>query len=114
MLRKNWPLLAGRLLKFAKSIERQMWDFETPLRQHPNVKHDIINKLESRNFTIDKLKELDAKEIGHLIHHVRAGQDIKKAAFEVPMLEIEASIQPITRTVLRVKLRIDPKFRYCT
>ena len=45
VLRKNWPLLAGRLLKFAKSIERQMWDFETPLRQHPNVKHDIINKL---------------------------------------------------------------------
>ena len=114
VLRKNWPLLAGRILQFSKTIEKQMWGFESPLRQHPSVKSEILTKMESRNFTIDKLRELEAKEIGHLIHHVRAGQDIKKAAFEVPMLEIEASIQPITRTVLRVKLRIDPKFRYCT
>ena len=52
VLRKNWPLLAGRVLKFAKTIERQMWDFESPLRQHPNLKHEILTKLESRNFTI--------------------------------------------------------------
>ena len=37
-LRRNWPLLAGRILKFAKTIERQMWDFETPLKQHPSVR----------------------------------------------------------------------------
>jgi len=37
-LRRNWPLLAGRLLKFAKTLERQMWDFENPLRQHPGLK----------------------------------------------------------------------------
>ena len=38
-LRRNWPLLAGRILKFAKTIERQMWDFETPLKQHPSVRY---------------------------------------------------------------------------
>ena len=112
VLRKNWPLLAGRVLQFAKTIERQMWGFESPLRQHPSVKAEILTKMESRNFTIDKLRELEAKEIGHLIHHVRAGTDVKKAAFEVPMIEIEATIQPITRTVLRVKLLVIPKFRW--
>ena len=111
VLRKNWPLLAGRLLKFAKSIERQMWDFETPLRQHPNLKPEIVTKLESRNFTIDKLRELEAKEVGALIHHHRAGHEVKKAAFEIPIIEIEANIQPITRTVLRVRLSIYPKFK---
>ena len=80
-----------------------MWDFETPLRQHPYVKPDILTKLEARNFTIDKLRELDVKELGHMIHHVRAGADVKKAAWEIPQVEIEANIQPITRTVLRVK-----------
>ena len=40
-LRRNWPLLAGRILKFAKTIERQMWDFETPLKQHPSVRYEI-------------------------------------------------------------------------
>ena len=112
VLRKNWPLLAGRILKVAKTIERQMWDFETPMRQHPAVKLEILTKLESKNFTVDKLRELDHKEIGHLIHHVRAGTDVKKASWEIPMVEIEASIQPITRTVLRVRLTVDSKFRY--
>ena len=83
VLRKNWPLLAGRILKLAKTIERQMWDFETPLRQHPGVRQEILQKLEQRNFTLDKLREMESKEIGHLISHVRAGGDIKRAAHEV-------------------------------
>ena len=58
-------------LKVSKSIEKRMWDFETPLRQHPYVKPDILTKLEARNFTIDKLRELDVKELGHMIHHGR-------------------------------------------
>ncbi len=62
--------------------------------------------------TLEKLRELDSKEIGRLIHHDRAGPDIKRAAFEIPKIELEASIQPITRTVLRVKLTVTPDFRY--
>ena len=46
-----------------------MWDFETPLRQHPYVKPDILTKLEARNFTIDKLRELDVKDLGHMINN---------------------------------------------
>ena len=61
---------------------------------------------------MDKLRELDGKEIGHLLHHVKAGSDIKKAAFEIPNVDLEATIQPITRTVLRVKLSIFPNFRW--
>eukprot|EP00095_Tigriopus_kingsejongensis_P005309 maker-scaffold337_size202799-snap-gene-1.20 protein:Tk05309 transcript:maker-scaffold337_size202799-snap-gene-1.20-mRNA-1 annotation:"activating signal cointegrator 1 complex subunit 3" len=110
VLRKNWPLLAGRLLKFSKTIEKQMWDFENPLKQHLGLKYEILNKLESRNFTLDRLREMDAKEIGHLIHHVKAGADVKKAAFEIPHIELDATIQPITRTVLRVRLKIKPDF----
>ena len=44
VLRKNWPLLAGRVLKFSKTIEKQMWDFESPLRQIPTVKAEILHK----------------------------------------------------------------------
>ena len=97
VLRKNLPLLSGRILKFAKSVEKQMWDFEHPLKQHPGVRPEILAKLENRNFTIDKLRELDEKEIGHLIRHVNAGASLKRAAEEIPLIELSADIQPITR-----------------
>ena len=112
VLNKNLPFLSGRMLRFAKVIEKQMWDFEHPLRQHPLIKQDIVSKLENRNFTLEKLRELDGKEIGHLIHHVNAGHNIKRAAEEIPLVEIDANTQPITRTVLRVRLTIRPNFRW--
>merc|ERR1719312_1961599 len=112
VLRKNLPLLSGRMLRFAKVIEKQMWEFEHPLKQHPILKPELVSKLENRNFTLEKLRELDGKEIGHLIHHVNAGHNIKRAAEEIPLVELEASIQPITRTVLRVRLTIRPDFKW--
>ena len=59
----------------------------------------------------EKLREMDSKDIGLMLHHVKAGADVKKAAFEIPLIDIEATIQPITRTVLRVRLVVEPKFR---
>ena len=112
VLRKNLPLLSGRMLRFAKVIEKQMWDFEHPLRQHPLIKQELVSKLENRNFTLEKLRELDGKEIGHLIHHVNAGHNVKRAAEEIPLVEIEATTQPITRTVLRVRLTVRADFRW--
>ena len=112
VLHKNLPLLSGRMLRFAKTVEKQMWDFEHPLKQHPLLKPEVVGKLENRNVTLDKLREMDGKEIGHLIHHVSMGNFIRRAAEEIPMLDIEVNIQPITRTVLRVRLFIQAKFRW--
>ena len=50
--------------------------------------------------------------LGHMIHHVSMGSKIKQCVHQIPMLTIDASIQPITRTVLRVRLSILPDFRY--
>ena len=112
VLRKNLPLLSGRMLRFAKCIERQMWDFEHPLKQHPLLRPEIVSKLEDRNFTLDKLRELDPKEIGLLIRNQSAGAMVRRAAEEIPLLDIDVSIQPITRTVLRVRLTVLPRFRW--
>ena len=112
VLRKNLPLLSGRMLRFAKCIERQMWDFEHPLKQHPLLKPEIVAKFDDRNVTLDKLRELTGKEIGLLIRNVNAGAYIRRAAEEIPLLDIDVTIQPITRTVLRVRLTILPNFRW--
>lgn len=112
VLRKGWSLMAGRLLVFSKVLEQRLWSSENPLRQFRTLSFEILSKIENRNLTIDRLREMDATEIGHMIHHVNMGQTVKRCVEELPALGLEASIQPITRNVLRVRLVITPEFRW--
>ncbi|XP_052242448.1 activating signal cointegrator 1 complex subunit 3-like [Dreissena polymorpha] len=111
-LKKGWPIMAGRLLNLSKTIDKRIWGFETPLRQFSILSPEIINKLEAGKMKIERLREMDAKEIGHMVHHVKMGSIIKKCVHALPQLDLEATIQPITRTVLRVRLVITPMFHW--
>ena len=64
-LRKNVPVMAGRLLHMSKCLEKRMWGFEHPLRQFPMLTHDIFSKIEARKLTIEKLREMEPQEIGN-------------------------------------------------
>ena len=67
--------MAGRLLALSKTIEKRLWGFESPLRQFPQISHDIHRKLEARRLSIDRLREMDSREIGeslcltYISHH---------------------------------------------
>lgn len=47
-----------------------------------------------------------------MLHHVSVGLTVKQCVHQIPAITMEASIQPITRTVLRVRLVITPDFRW--
>lgn len=111
-LRKGWPVMAGRVLELCKVIERRQWAFESPLRQFSVLSPEIHRKLEARKMTLSKLREMDSREIGLMVSHVRMGGTIKACVDQLPTLDIEASIQPITRTVLRLRLTIRAAFRW--
>ncbi|XP_028280593.1 activating signal cointegrator 1 complex subunit 3 [Parambassis ranga] len=111
-LRKRWPAMTYRLLTLCKVIDKRLWAFAHPLRQFPNLSHVVLNRLEEKKLTVDKLKEMRKDEIGHMLHHVNIGLSVKQCAHQIPSLTMEASIQPITRTVLRVRLAITPDFRW--
>ncbi|XP_071491238.1 activating signal cointegrator 1 complex subunit 3-like [Diadema antillarum] len=111
-LRQGWPIMAANLLTLSKSIDRRLWAWENPLRQFSNLSFEILRKLEGAKLSVEKLKELESKEIGHLVHHVSMGPKIKACAQQLPSILLEASIQPITRTVLRVRLTITPDFTW--
>ena len=56
--------MSGRLLELSKVIEKRLWGFENPLRQFPVLTFEILSKLENKNLSVHKLKEMDPKEIG--------------------------------------------------
>ena len=62
-LRKNNPLLTGRCLLVSKMFEQQQWDFESPMRQFRMLNQDVIEKLENRNLTIHRMRDMDANEV---------------------------------------------------
>lgn len=49
---------------------------------------------------------------GHMLHHVNIGLTVKQCVHQIPSISMEATIQPITRTVLRVRLIVTPDFRW--
>ncbi|XP_028326089.1 activating signal cointegrator 1 complex subunit 3 isoform X2 [Gouania willdenowi] len=111
-LRKRWPAMTYRLLTLCKVIDKRLWGFAHPLRQFPNLSHVVLNRLEEKKLSVDKLREMRKDEIGHMLHHVNIGLTVKQCVHQIPAITMEANIQPITRTVLRVRLVITPDFRW--
>lgn len=112
MLSRNNAIMTGRLLIMAKMFEAQQWDFMTPLRQFHCLPFEIINKIEQRGLEVYKLQDMDVKEIGIILRDQRAGTLVKKCCEELPILDIEYSLQPITRTILRIRLKLIPEFQW--
>uniref|UniRef100_A0AAY4D056 Activating signal cointegrator 1 complex subunit 3 n=1 Tax=Denticeps clupeoides TaxID=299321 RepID=A0AAY4D056_9TELE len=111
-LRKRWPAMTYRLLNLSKVIDKRLWGWTHPLRQFPTLSPSVLSRLEEKNLTLDKLKDMKKDDIGHMLHHVNIGQKVKLCAHQLPCLLMEANIQPITRTVLRVRLTIIPDFKW--
>lgn len=111
-LRKRWPAMTYRLLTLCKVIDKRLWGFAHPLRQFNNLSHVVLNRLEEKKLTVDKLRDMKKDEIGHMLHHVNIGLTVKQCVHQIPSITMEANIQPITRTVLRVRLVVTPDFRW--
>ena len=53
-----------RLLTLSKMVDKRIWGFESPLRQFPILNFESLKKIEDKKLNIDKLREMEAKEIG--------------------------------------------------
>jgi Sec63 Brl domain len=51
-------------------------------------------------------------ELGELIRNPKMGKDLHKLITMVPRLELSASIQPLTRSLLKIDLVLTPDFRW--
>ncbi|KAK9850259.1 hypothetical protein WJX84_005584 [Apatococcus fuscideae] len=112
-LRRGWSSLAELMLTLSKAFELRIWGHQHPLRQFEQVlSHEVLFKMEDRGLTMERLETMDPREIGAVLRHPAQGPVVASCLASFPTLQLDVQLQPITRTVLRVQLTIEPTFEW--
>ena len=109
-LKKGWSSVAKIALDLCKMAERRMWPTMTPLRQFPFCPRDVLQKAERIDVPWASYFDLDPPRMGELLGMPKAGRTVCDLVSKFPRLDVQAQVQPITRSVLRVELTITPNF----
>ena len=112
-MKRGWSTSAVALLDLCKALERKIWPYMHPLRQFsPLLPESLADKLERKKMLLDDLVDLESAEIQRLLNHPSAGIVIQQCLEFFPSLELHAQMQPITSTVVQVRLELTPTFRW--
>ncbi|CAF1042145.1 unnamed protein product [Adineta steineri] len=112
VLQKKWAGSVDKILCLAKMIEKRMWQSMCPLRQFKKIPQLINQKIEKKNISWDRYFDLDANEIGEFLRAPKIGKMVYKYIHHIPKLDLNASILPITRSLLKIELTITPDFQW--
>ncbi|KAI4181858.1 MAG: hypothetical protein L6R41_006356 [Letrouitia leprolyta] len=111
-LKKGWASVAKTALDLCKMAEKRMWPTMTPLRQFPSCPRDVITKAEKMDVPWSSYFDLDPPRMGELLGMPKAGRTVCGLVQKFPRLEVQAQVQPVTRSMLRVELTITPNFEW--
>ena len=112
-LKRGWAQPAETALNLAKMVDKRMWGCMTPLRQFKNVPEEILRRIEKKEqLTWEHYYSMNAQQIGELIKFPKLGKPLHKMIHEFPRVELDAYVQPITRSCLKVELTVKPDFQW--
>ena len=60
----------------------------------------LIDKLERKRITLDRMAEMETRELGSAVRNERAAPMLMKYFGYIPYFSAQVALQPITRTVL--------------
>jgi activating signal cointegrator complex subunit 3 len=114
---------ALKLLRIAKSADKRIWWFQTPLRQFdkelaPNIYRALesrINdaKTESNAFEYAiSLLDMHSSEVGQLCHSSKDGKKVQSFVSYLPQIDVSCNVQPVTRAILRFQVTLTPIFTW--
>lgn len=111
-LKKGWATVAKTALDLCKMAEKRMWPTMTPLRQFPTCPRDVVQKAERIDVAWDSYFDLDPPRMGELLGMPRAGRTVCNFVAKFPRVDVQAQVQPMTRSMLKVELAITPNFEW--
>ncbi|EFX02787.1 dead deah box DNA helicase [Grosmannia clavigera kw1407] len=117
-LNRRWGHQCHVILSLCKAVEQRVWPYAHPLRQfeqQQRIPKAVLAVLDSKPLTttsIGALRDMEAGELGSLVHNQAAGSKLARVLRSFPTLAVEATIAPLNRDVLRVRLVLQADFRW--
>ncbi|AAS50913.2 ABR142Wp [Eremothecium gossypii ATCC 10895] len=108
-INKRWGRFAIIMLDICKAIERRMWAFEHPLSQFA-LPETILRQLRDKSPPIENMLDMEASELGELVHNNKMGAKLYRILRTFPRVEITAECFPITTNVMRIHATLEPDF----
>lgn len=119
-LKRGWASVAKIALDLCKMAEKRMWPTMTALRQFPErgdagvptVPREVVMKAERVDVPWQNYFDLDPPRMSELLGMPKAGRIVCNAVAHFPRLDVQAQVQPVTRSLLRIELTIAPRFEW--
>ncbi|CAN0124459.1 unnamed protein product, partial [Discosporangium mesarthrocarpum] len=92
--------------------KNRCWLSQSPLRQFSILPEVIVRKLERKEIPWDRYYDLKPADLGELVKLPRMGKILHRLVHQFPRVELAASVQPITRSLLKVELTATPDFLF--
>ncbi|KAJ1750776.1 Pre-mRNA splicing [Coemansia sp. RSA 990] len=108
---RGWARAAQRALVWCKQVERRMWAAMSPLRQL-ECPPDLLRAVERKPLAWARYLDLAEPELAELVGSPRAGRVLYRLVHIVPRVDVTAAVLPLTRSLLRVELRLTPDFAW--
>lgn len=108
-MNRRWGTFSKIMLSICKSIDKRIWAFDHPLAQFDLPEH-ILKNIRAKNLPMEILKDMEAGELGDLVHNNKSGGILYKLISRFPCLDIESEIFPITNNVMRIHINLEPDF----
>ncbi|KAI3656106.1 hypothetical protein MP638_002716 [Amoeboaphelidium occidentale] len=119
-LKRDWAELSHKLLDLCQMVEHRQWSSMSVLRQTPRpnldseqmrrVPLELVKKIEKTNIPYERLFDLNEAELGELVRNSKAGKLLYQAIHVLPKVEVEVRVMPITRTMIKLEISLNPTF----
>lgn len=110
-LKKGWASVAENCLRMCLMIDRRQWSCMSPLRQYTHLDEKLLRRIENQeHLTWDHFFNMTVPQVGSIIKYERMGETVHKLIHQFPRLELNAYVQPITRSSITIELTIKTNF----
>ena len=92
-------------------VERRLWSSQSPLRQFRAIPDAIVRRLEKNSdVSWDRYADLTPQDLGEMVKLPKMGRALHRYVHMFPRLEVQASVQPITRGMLKIDVTLTPDY----